>query len=56
MRISISKDQAEILYTTYYLHLYRLALLMLKSPLMAEDVVSETFLKAFEKYHLYDST
>ena len=54
MPIEISRLQAEALYSQHYLDLYKLALLMSKSKVLAEDAVSETFLKAFEKYHQYD--
>ncbi len=52
----ITKNQAEIIYNTYQLDLYKLALLMTRSKAMAEDTVSETLLKAFEHYGQYDET
>lgn len=50
----ISKEVAEALYMKYYSDLYRLALMLLTSKPLAEDVVSEAFLKAFSKYAQYD--
>lgn len=54
MGAPITRKEAEQLYNTYYAALYKLALYMTKSKSMAEDAVSETFLKAFEHYGQYN--
>lgn len=56
MRLPITKKQAEDIYSQHFLALYKLALFMTQSKPLAEDMVSETFLIAFEKYHQYDKT
>lgn len=53
---SITKEEATNLYNTYEKDLYKLALMMTRSKVMSEDIVSETFLKAFENYSKYDET
>lgn len=53
MTQQITKVQAENLYRTHYLDLFKLALMLTRSQALAEDIVSETFLKAFEHYHQY---
>ncbi len=52
----ITKEQATNLYNAYERELYKLALMMTRSKVMSEDIVSETFLKAFENYSKYDQT
>lgn len=56
MKRTISRAEAEAIYTLYYVDLYKLACYLSKSKPIADDLVSETFLKAFEKYHQYDKS
>lgn len=52
----ITKEEAEIIFIEYSPYVYRTALLLTKSEALADDVTQETFIKVFEKYHLFDST
>lgn len=52
----ITKIEAQRLYDTHAQDLYKLALYMTRSKLMAEEAVSDTFLKIFEHYDQYDVT
>jgi RNA polymerase sigma factor (sigma-70 family) len=49
---SISK--AEELFELHAPYIYKAALLMTRSRTIADDITQETFLRFFQKYHLYD--
>ena len=51
---SITKEHAEQLYNEYSGFVYRSALFMTKSKVIAEDVTQETFIQVFNKYQLYN--
>ncbi|RQW13865.1 RNA polymerase sigma factor [Paenibacillus rhizophilus] len=48
--------QARKIFEDHSSYIYGVALMITKSPAMADDVTQETFLRAFGKYHLYDSS
>lgn len=50
----ITKEEASRLFEDYSPLVYRIALMLTKSTALADDVVQETFIRIFEKYHLYD--
>lgn len=50
----ITQDQAEEIYISHSAYVYRTALVLTKSKALAEDVVQETFLRVFQKFHTYD--
>ncbi|MCG3088501.1 RNA polymerase sigma factor [Sporosarcina cyprini] len=56
MATEITKDEAERIFNEYSPYVYRTALLLTKSEALADDITQETFIKAFEKYHLFDPT
>lgn len=54
MNGTISKQEAKILYEENIAYIYRAALFLTKSKELAEDIAHEVFLKAFNKYHIFD--
>jgi RNA polymerase sigma-70 factor (ECF subfamily) len=52
---SITKEYAEQIYNEYSSFVYKVALFLIKSRTLAEDITQETFIQVFRKYHLYDS-
>jgi RNA polymerase sigma-70 factor (ECF subfamily) len=50
----IAKEQAEKIYNEYSKFVYRVALFLTKSKVLADDVSQETFIQAFRNYHMYD--
>jgi RNA polymerase sigma-70 factor (ECF subfamily) len=51
----ISQEQAEAIFRDYSSAVYRLALFLSKSPILADDITQDTFLQVFKKYGSYDS-
>lgn len=52
----ITKDEARQLFEEYSPLVYRMALVLTRSSTLADDVVQETFIRIFQKYHLFDSS
>ncbi|SEN34157.1 RNA polymerase sigma-70 factor, ECF subfamily [Paenibacillus sophorae] len=52
----IMQRQAQEIFEEHSSYVYGVALMITKSPAMADDVTQETFLRAFAKFHLYDSS
>jgi RNA polymerase sigma factor (sigma-70 family) len=52
----ITEQQSKEMYTEHSPYVYGIALMMTKSKTLADDITQETFLRAFQKFHLYDST
>lgn len=51
----ISREKAEKLFSWYSGYVFKTVFLLCKSKELAEDVTQETFIKIFQKYHLYNS-
>lgn len=56
MKGTISKQQAEVLYSEHVDFIYRGALFLTKSRELADDITQDVFMKAFDKYHTFDET
>ncbi len=56
MKKEISKEEAKRLYDAHYIQLVKFATFLLKSKANAEDIVSMTFIKCFEKYYQWDDS
>lgn len=56
MKDEISKDTAEALFEENSLFVFRLAFFLTKSKELADDIVQETFLQVFRKYHTFEPT
>ena len=54
MAKEITKEIASSIYHTYEKDLYNIALMITRSKILAEDAVSETFIKVFQYYSKYD--
>ena len=54
MTQTISKEEARQLFEAHSALVFRMALLLTRSRTLADDVVQETFIRIFQKYHLYD--
>ena len=54
MATEITKEEAERIFIEYSPYVYRTALFLTKSESLADDVTQESFIKTFEKYHLFD--
>jgi RNA polymerase sigma factor (sigma-70 family) len=52
--LPISQNQSREMFTEHSPYVYGIALMMTKSKMLADDITQETFLRAFQKYHLYD--
>lgn len=52
----ITKEHAAQLYNEYSEFVYKVALFIIQSKSMAEDIMQETFIKVFKKYGQYDSS
>jgi RNA polymerase sigma factor (sigma-70 family) len=50
----ITEEKAREMYQEHAHYVYGIALMMTKSGALADDITQETFLRAFQKYHLYD--
>lgn len=53
-RVLISREQARQLFEEYSAYVYRAALLLTSSRALADDVVQETFLRAFKSFSSYN--
>ncbi|MBN1903525.1 MAG: sigma-70 family RNA polymerase sigma factor [Deltaproteobacteria bacterium] len=56
MKKEISKEVAEKLFHEQSAYVYRIALFLTKSKVLADDITQETMIQVFRKYHLYDAT
>ena len=56
MKGTISKKQAEMLYSEHADFIYRGALFLTKSRELADDITQDVFMKAFDKYYTFDET
>ncbi|WP_246552734.1 RNA polymerase sigma factor [Paenibacillus tritici] len=52
----ITERQAQEMFEAHSSYIYGIALMITKQRALADDVTQETFLRAFAKYHLYDSS
>ncbi|WP_340023840.1 sigma-70 family RNA polymerase sigma factor [Paenibacillus sp. FSL K6-1096] len=52
----ITEQQAKDMFEAHSSYIYGIALMMTKQRALADDITQETFLRAFAKYHLYDSS
>jgi len=51
---SISKENAEMIFSEYSQFVYKTALFLIKSKELADDITQETFIKVFNKYNTYN--
>ncbi|MDR9854823.1 sigma-70 family RNA polymerase sigma factor [Paenibacillus sp. VCA1] len=51
---NISEEQARLIYNSYSPYVYGIALMLTRSAPTADDIMQETFLRAFQKYDQYD--
>ncbi|MCX7710166.1 MAG: RNA polymerase sigma factor [Clostridia bacterium] len=56
MKREISRELAEEIFKEHSTYVYRIALFLMKSRELAEDVTQETMIQVFRKYHTYDSS
>lgn len=54
MKADISKEKAEVIFREYSAYVYRVALFLTKSKVLADDITQETFLQIFRQYHRFD--
>ncbi len=54
--MEISKEAAEKIFNEHSEYVYRVALFLTKSKVLADDITQETMIQVFRKYHLYDSS
>ncbi|MFC5407118.1 RNA polymerase sigma factor [Cohnella soli] len=52
--MEIGKEQAHTLFDDYSTYVYRVAYLLTKSNMQAEDITQEAFIQAFRKFSSYD--
>ncbi|GEO27978.1 RNA polymerase sigma24 factor [Alicyclobacillus acidoterrestris] len=52
----LSESQARRLFEKYSAYVFKTALLLTKSRVLADDVLQETFIQVFRKYHTFDSS
>ena len=52
--MALSAEQSRQLFEEHSPYVYSIALMMTKSSVLADDITQETFLRAFQKFHLYD--
>ncbi|WP_322745755.1 sigma-70 family RNA polymerase sigma factor [Paenibacillus donghaensis] len=50
----LSEEEARVLYEAHSPYVYGIALMLTRSPAIADDIMQETFLRVFQKYHTYD--
>lgn len=53
---SISEEQTREIFTEHSSYVFGIAMIMTGSKMLADDITQETFLRAFKKFHLYDSS
>lgn len=51
----ITEQQAKEMFEDHATYIYGIALMLTKQHTLADDITQETFLRAFAKYHLYQS-
>lgn len=51
----LTEEEARAIYKEHSPYVYGIALMMTRSAPMADDIMQDTFLRAFQKYHTYDS-
>ncbi|NLD49411.1 MAG: RNA polymerase subunit sigma-70, partial [Clostridiaceae bacterium] len=54
--MELSKEDAERIFEEYSNSIYRFALFLTKSRMMADDITQETFIQVFRKYCTFDAT
>lgn len=54
--MELSKEDAERIFEEYSNSIYRFALFLTKSRMMADDITQETFIQVFRKYYTFDAT
>ncbi|MDQ0899938.1 RNA polymerase sigma factor [Paenibacillus sp. V4I7] len=52
----IDKKQAEYLFNEHVSYVRQAALMLTKSNSLSDDIVQETFIRIFDKYHLFNPT
>lgn len=55
MTSDISKEKAEAVFREHSTYVYRVALFLTKSKVLADDITQETFLQVFRQYHKFDA-
>ncbi|WP_316572930.1 RNA polymerase sigma factor [Neobacillus sp. YIM B06451] len=55
MEVKLTKELKRQLFNDYKTYIYRTALLLTHSKPLADDVVQETFIRVFNKYHTYNN-
>ncbi|WP_046214132.1 RNA polymerase sigma factor [Paenibacillus wulumuqiensis] len=55
MNESISREQAQQLFEEHFDYIFRIALVMTRSRVLADDMTQEVFIRLFRKYHLYQT-
>ncbi len=54
MKADIAKEKAEAIFREHSAYVYRVALFLTKSKVLADDITQETFLQVFRHYHKFD--
>lgn len=54
MTTDISKEMAEAIFREHSAYVYRVALFLTKSRMLADDITQETFLQVFRKFDRFD--
>ncbi|GAB6990003.1 RNA polymerase sigma factor [Paenibacillus pini] len=52
----ITELQAREMFEEHSTYVYGIALMITKSPTLADDITQDTFLRTYAKYHLYDES
>ncbi|WP_017815084.1 RNA polymerase sigma factor [Paenibacillus shenyangensis] len=55
MNESLSQEQAQHLFEEHSHYIFRIALVMTRSRILADDMTQEVFIQLFRKYHLYNN-
>ena len=55
MNDTVSRVQAEQIFSAHSEFVYQTALLLTKSEALADDITQETFIQVFKKFHTFDS-
>ncbi|MGL4737995.1 MAG: RNA polymerase sigma factor [Cellulosilyticaceae bacterium] len=54
MAVNISKEEAAKIYEEHGDYVYKVALFLTKSRVVADDITQEVFIQVYMKYHMYD--
>lgn len=54
MKADIAKEKAEAIFQEHSAYVYRAALFLTKSKVLADDITQETFMQVFRKYDKFD--